>query len=74
MRFDTDGWSLERELQAQSVELLHALWRVTVMVNSKKGTTAPKPLHLPRPKLERHHRPRRPAKVHEIATRLGGMS
>jgi hypothetical protein len=37
------------ELQALTAELVHALWRLTLMANSKKGSRPPAPLRLPRP-------------------------
>jgi hypothetical protein len=40
-------WALE--VQALTAEMVHALWRLTVQVNSKKGARPPQPLHLPRP-------------------------
>lgn len=40
-------WALEA--QALTAELTHAVWRLTVQVNSKKGTRPPAPLNLPRP-------------------------
>ena len=40
-------WALE--VQALTAEMVHALWRLTLQVNSKKGSTPPRPLRLPRP-------------------------
>lgn len=40
-------WALE--VQAVTAEMVHALWRLTLQVNSKKGSTPPRPLRLPRP-------------------------
>jgi hypothetical protein len=40
-------WALE--VQALTAEMVHALWRLTLAVNSKKGTRPPQPLRLPRP-------------------------
>jgi hypothetical protein len=44
-------WS--RELQAVTAEMVHALWRVTLQANSKKGSRIPPPLKIPRPWLDR---------------------
>jgi hypothetical protein len=57
------------EVSAVTAELVHALWRVTVQVNSKKGTRPPAPLHLPRP--WRAEAPVRRVTVAELARRLG---
>jgi hypothetical protein len=40
-------WALE--VQAVTAEMVHALWRLTVQLNSKKGSRPPPPLRLPRP-------------------------
>ena len=42
-----DLWG--REVQAVTAEMVHALWRLTVQVNAKKGTRPPAPLRIPRP-------------------------
>lgn len=42
-----DIWS--KEMLAVIAELLHAIWRVLVQVNSRKGAVPPKPLRVPRP-------------------------
>jgi hypothetical protein len=40
-------WALE--VAGLTAELVHAQWRLTVQVHSKKGARPPRPLRLPRP-------------------------
>jgi hypothetical protein len=47
-REEAEAWTTERELLATAVELLHALYSVTVKVNSKTNPRI-EPLHVPRP-------------------------
>jgi hypothetical protein len=42
-----DVWA--KEMLAVIAELTHAVWRLLVEVNSKKGSVPPKPLKIPRP-------------------------
>lgn len=42
-----DIWA--KEMLAVIAEMVHALWRVTVQVHSKKGSMPPTPLKIPRP-------------------------
>jgi hypothetical protein len=50
-------WTLE--VRALTAEMVHSLWRLTVQVNSKKGSRPPRPLRLPRP--WKSQEPARPA-------------
>lgn len=42
-----ERWSTERELAAQTLELLHALYLLTARANGAKNVG--KPMHVPRP-------------------------
>lgn len=44
-----ERWTTVEELLATIAEVLHALFSVTVQVNSKKGSRPVPPLHIPRP-------------------------
>ncbi len=63
-------WALEA--QAVTAEIVHAVWRLTVQVNSKKGTRPPAPLNMPRP--WRQAQPGQPVhrlSVGELIERMG---
>lgn len=51
---------MERELAASTVEQVHDLKRVMVMVNTGKGSKAPDPLRIPRPDQPTHKPPPKP--------------
>jgi hypothetical protein len=54
-----DLWA--KEMLAVAVEMTHAVWRVLIQVNTKKGTLAPRPLKVPRPwSLDQGDADRRP--------------
>jgi hypothetical protein len=61
-------WALE--VAATTAELVHSLWRLTVMANSKKGTKAPPPLHVPRPWADKA----KPRRVTMTAAELIGVT
>lgn len=44
-----EWWTSELELLAAAVELTHQNVIATIALGSKKGTTLPDPLHIPRP-------------------------
>lgn len=67
------GWGIAEELAAVGLELQHAILRVLIQANSKKGSSPPKQLHVPRPyeARERARRRGRPASAERIAS-FGG--
>lgn len=52
-----ERWPIELELQAVSVELLHAQLLAFLRVHGKQGTRLPEPLTIERPERERQHEP-----------------
>ena len=56
----SNGWSVERELAASTVEQVHDLKRVLVMVNSSRGSKAPESLRIPRPDQPERPKPAQP--------------
>lgn len=66
------GWGIAEELAAIGLELQHAVLRVLIQANSKKGHSPPKQLHVPRP-YEQRRRRRRGERVNPAQiSRLGG--
>lgn len=63
-------WTVQDEMLANVVELLHALLRVTVAANTDEAhrSSVPKPFRWPRP----HERHRKTVTLRDLARRLAG--
>jgi hypothetical protein len=59
------------EVQALTAELVYALWRLTLQVNSKKGSRPPQPLRLPRPWRDKQQPARRKVTVGQLIAMTG---
>jgi hypothetical protein len=46
---EADRWSIDRELAAAAVELLHAIWCTLLAAHGGKRARIPEPLKIPRP-------------------------
>lgn len=68
---ETAGWGTTEELLATIAELVDLGNRQVVMLNSKKGSKAPKPLNIKRP-WEVKKEPKRAASADEISELMGG--
>ena len=63
-------WSLE--VQAVTAEMVHALWRVNVQVNAKRGAKIPPPLRIDRPWQPQRKAGRPTVSLAEFAGMLSG--
>jgi hypothetical protein len=68
------GWGTTEELLALNAEVTHSAIRVLLAAFSKKGSSLPKPLHVPRPwDVRRRPRPRRRVAESELAAYGGAV-
>jgi hypothetical protein len=67
------GWGTSQELQAQLVEIVHALYCAFVQANFKLTGPPPKPVHIPRPG-EQRRRMATPEELHAWLMGPGRMN
>ncbi len=70
MEWGAEEWTADRYLLALLVELTDVLRHDFEVANSKKGTSVPKPVQIPRPKVRDEERPK--ASLGDLLRQLGG--